>query len=244
MQVGDLSRTHVPHERRDNAALQTMRVLLVGGFIAGGALALWRFQESGPATEGMVAAAPPQTIFVEPQVANPPDRRPARVQIADAEPSAPIALPLKRPTVVAPPQTDEEDFDESSDDAVIDTAALELSQNESLSVLKQLEAVVRQSSRNEPAKPLPAPSSDMNMTGTVTRQASLAESYVPAGEAASTLIDLNKGSVEQLNNLKGAGSLGRAIVRGRPYKSVEDLVKKRVVRRTAYERIKEQVTVQ
>jgi DNA uptake protein ComE-like DNA-binding protein len=84
----------------------------------------------------------------------------------------------------------------------------------------------------------------MNMTGTVTQQASLEGSYVPAGDPAPTLVDLNKASVEQLNNLKGAGSLGRAIVRGRPYKSVEDLVKKRVVRRTAFERIKDQVTVQ
>jgi DNA uptake protein ComE-like DNA-binding protein len=83
----------------------------------------------------------------------------------------------------------------------------------------------------------------MNMTGTVTQQASLAESYVPADGSSTTLVDLNKSSIEQLNNLKGAGSLGRAIVRGRPYKTVEDLVKKRVVRRTAYERIKDQVAV-
>jgi DNA uptake protein ComE-like DNA-binding protein len=47
-----------------------------------------------------------------------------------------------------------------------------------------------------------------------------------------------------LNSLKGAGSLGRAIVRGRPYRSADDLVKKQVVRRTVYERIKDQVTVQ
>ena len=50
--------------------------------------------------------------------------------------------------------------------------------------------------------------------------------------------------MEELNRLKGAGSLGRAIVRGRPYRSVDDLVNKRVLRRTAFERIKDQVTVQ
>ncbi|MBQ0823695.1 helix-hairpin-helix domain-containing protein [Microvirga sp. HBU67558] len=84
----------------------------------------------------------------------------------------------------------------------------------------------------------------MNMTGTVTQQATRTASYVPAGESASALVDLNRGSVDQLNTLRGAGSLGRAIVRGRPYRSVEDLVTKRVVRRTAFERIKDQVTVQ
>ena len=47
-----------------------------------------------------------------------------------------------------------------------------------------------------------------------------------------------------LNALKGAGALGRAIIRGRPYKSADDLVKKKIVRRTVYERIKDQVTVQ
>ena len=45
MQVGDLSRTHVPCERRDNPALQTMRLLLVGGLIAGGSLALGLTEE-------------------------------------------------------------------------------------------------------------------------------------------------------------------------------------------------------
>ena len=84
----------------------------------------------------------------------------------------------------------------------------------------------------------------MNLTGTVTQQAGLAQPPVPSPAPTSALVDLNKGSLEQLNTLRGAGSLGRAIMRGRPYKSVEDLVKKRVVRRTSYERIKDQVTVQ
>jgi len=56
------------------------------------------------------------------------------------------------------------------------------------------------------------------------------------GSAALTL--------EDLNTLDGAGSLGKAIIRGRPYASVDDLVKKRVLRRTSFEKIKDQVTVQ
>jgi DNA uptake protein ComE-like DNA-binding protein len=239
MQVGDLSRPHTPREPHDNVALQAMRILLVIGLMSAGWLALWRFQGSGPATEGMVAVAPPQTISVEPRAPVPPDRT-DRVRVADADPSAPIALPRERTTAAPPPEIDEEDLDEPA----IDSASIGLSRDQSLAVLKQFEAVVQQSSKSKPAKPQPVTSSDMNMTGTVTQQASLEGSYVPASDPAPTLVDLNKASVEQLNNLKGAGSLGRAIVRGRPYKSVEDLVKKRVVRRTAFERIKDQVTVQ
>jgi DNA uptake protein ComE-like DNA-binding protein len=243
MQVGDLSRTQTPREPHDSAAFQAIRVLLVIGLMSAGWLALWRFQGSGPATEGMVAAAPPQTIAVEPRPAAPPDRT-DRVQVADADASVPIALPMRRPAVAAPTETDEQDFDQSLVEPAIDRASIGLAHDHSLAVLKQFEAVVRQSPKGKPAKPQAAAPTDMNMTGAVTQQASLADSYVPAGGSAEAPVDLNKGSVEELNKLNGAGSLGRAIVRGRPYKSVEDLVKKRVVRRTAFERIKDQVTVQ
>jgi DNA uptake protein ComE-like DNA-binding protein len=243
MQVGDLSRTQTPREPHDNAAFQAIRVLLVIALMSAGWLALWRFQGSGPATEGMVAAAPPQTIAVESRTAAPPDRT-DRVQIANADPSVPIALPMKRPALAPPPVAEEEETDQASLEAVMDPASIGLSHDHSLAVLKQFEAVVRQPSKSKPAKPLPAAPTDMNMTGTVTQQASLADSYVPAGGSTESLVDLNKSSIEELNKLKGAGSLGRAIVRGRPYKSVVDLVKKRVVRRTAFERIKDQVTVQ
>lgn len=243
MQVGDLSRTQTPREPHDSAAFQAIRVLLVIGLMSAGWLALWRYQGSGPATEGMVAAAPPQTITVEPRPAAPLDRT-DRVQVADADASVPIALPMKRPTVAPPTETDEEDLDQSPVEPAIDRASIGLAHDHSLAVLKQFEAVVRQSPKSKPAKPLAAAPTDMNMTGAVTQQASLADSYVPAGGSAEAPVDLNKGSVEELNKLSGAGSLGRAIVRGRPYKSVEDLVKKRVVRRTAFERIKDQVTVQ
>ncbi|QRM28533.1 helix-hairpin-helix domain-containing protein [Microvirga sp. VF16] len=243
MQVGDLSRTQTPREPHDNAALQAMRVLLVIGLMSAGLLALWRFQDFGATTDGMVAVAPPQTITVEPRPAPPPDRT-DRVQVADADPSAPIALPRNRPAVAPPLAADEEDFDETLVEPAIDRASIEISRDQSLAVLKQFEAAVGQTSHNRPSKPSPAPRTDMNLTGTVTQQASLAQPSVPSPAPISALVDLNKGSIEQLNTLRGAGSLGRAIMRGRPYKSVEDLVKKRVVRRTAYERIKDQVTVQ
>jgi DNA uptake protein ComE-like DNA-binding protein len=55
-------------------------------------------------------------------------------------------------------------------------------------------------------------------------------------------VDLNSASLEQLNAL-GAGRIGRAIIGGRPYRTAEDLLTKRVLRRSVYERIKGQVTV-
>ncbi|WP_247654670.1 MULTISPECIES: ComEA family DNA-binding protein [Microvirga] len=243
MQVGDLSRTQTPREPRDNAALQAMRVLLVIGLMSAGWLALWRFQAGSPAAEGMVSVAPPQTVAVEVRPAAPPDRA-EPVQVADADALTPAALPVKRSAVVSPPDPDEDDLEPSLAEPVIDPASLGASRDQSLAVLKQFQAIVGQSSKSGAAKPPADPPADMNMTGTVTQQATRTASYVPAGESASALVDLNRGSVDQLNTLRGAGSLGRAIVRGRPYRSVEDLVTKRVVRRTAFERIKDQVTVQ
>ena len=40
------------------------------------------------------------------------------------------------------------------------------------------------------------------------------------------------------------GALGRAIIRHRPYRSVDDLMKKKVLRRSVFEKIKNQVKVQ
>ncbi|MBA1156243.1 ComEA family DNA-binding protein [Microvirga mediterraneensis] len=243
MHVGDLSRTRTPSEPHDNVARLATRVLLVVGLMSAGWLALWRFQDSGPVTEGMVAAAPPQTITVETKPPAPPDRA-APLQVADADPVAPIALPVKPQTAASPQETDEEDWGQSFAEPAIDVVAIGQSSNQSLAMLKQFEAVIGQASRKEALKPQPTPRADMNMTGTVTQQAGLADPSTPAGGPPPELVDLNKSTIEDLNSLKGAGSLGRAIVRGRPYKSVEDLVNKRVVRRATYERIKDQLTVQ
>ena len=61
--------------------------------------------------------------------------------------------------------------------------------------------------------------------------------------AAAGLLDLNTASIEDLYTLPGGRTIGRAIVRGRPYRSPEELIQKRVLNRAAFERIKTQVTV-
>jgi hypothetical protein len=65
-----------------------------------------------------------------------------------------------------------------------------------------------------------------------------------AAPSAAGRVDLNGASVEELNAIPGAGLIGRAIVRGRPYASPEDLVTKRILNRASYERIKDHVTAQ
>ncbi|MCJ2130870.1 ComEA family DNA-binding protein [Methylobacterium sp. E-045] len=64
-----------------------------------------------------------------------------------------------------------------------------------------------------------------------------------AGPAAVSVVDLNTASVAELNGLKGGGMIGRAIAQRRPYASVDQLLSKRVLSRSTYERIKNQVTV-
>jgi len=61
--------------------------------------------------------------------------------------------------------------------------------------------------------------------------------------SAPASIDLNTATVQQLNALRGGALIGQAIVRGRPYTSPEDLLRKRIVRRSTYERVKNQITV-
>jgi DNA uptake protein ComE-like DNA-binding protein len=64
-----------------------------------------------------------------------------------------------------------------------------------------------------------------------------------AEAAAKSGLDLNSASIDELNAM-GGGRIGKAIARARPYTSPEDLLRKRVVNRATYARIKDQVTAQ
>ena len=64
-----------------------------------------------------------------------------------------------------------------------------------------------------------------------------------ADEAPARGVDLNSASVEELNAL-GGGRIGRAIVNGRPYRSPDELLHKRVLSRATYDQIKGQIIVQ
>jgi len=233
MQIGDLSRTHHSLKRHDNAALQALRILLVSGLMAGGSLALWLSAGSSPPTGGMVTAAPPQILAGEPQIVDLPQRS-ERVQVADADANISIASPALTAEVAYVPASGPQE----AAPAPMTANPSPLSGERASAATKTAEVVF-----DRPEQSLAAPPVDVDMTGTVAKQASLTK---PAGaeSPAADLVDLNRASFEQLNSLKGAGALGRAIIKHRPYKSVDDLVKKKVLRRPVFEKIKHQVKVQ
>jgi DNA uptake protein ComE-like DNA-binding protein len=92
----------------------------------------------------------------------------------------------------------------------------------------------------EPAPLRPhAPAPTPEETGAVSADPGIAADAAAGHER----VDLNKATLDQLNDLRGVGRIGRAIIRGRPYASADDLVEKRVLRRSTYERVKDQITV-
>lgn len=69
------------------------------------------------------------------------------------------------------------------------------------------------------------------------RDARSAEPHKPS------LIDLNAASLDELNSLKGGGTIGRIIVKNRPYQTVDQLLTKRVLKQATYQAVKTQVEV-
>ena len=64
------------------------------------------------------------------------------------------------------------------------------------------------------------------------------EAAAPAGD----LMDINSASEAQLASLKGIGDVrAKAIVKGRPYKGKDDLLRKKIVPKNVYEDIKDQI---
>lgn len=54
------------------------------------------------------------------------------------------------------------------------------------------------------------------------------------------LLDINSASVDELNGL--GGRYGKAIVAGRPYQSIDELVSRRILTRAVFGQIKDQIT--
>ena len=89
-----------------------------------------------------------------------------------------------------------------------------------------------------PASAAPPPSPER------VAQAAPAETVERAAVAEAPgpqLLDINTASSDELDRL--AGRIGKAIVRGRPYQSIDDLVSKRVLNRGTFGQIKDRITV-
>jgi DNA uptake protein ComE-like DNA-binding protein len=94
-----------------------------------------------------------------------------------------------------------------------------------------------------PSAPAPPAGSGESPAQEAAAEAEVDRAEDNAGPRAVAVVDLNTASVADLNRLRGGGTIGRAIVAKRPYASVDQLLTKRVLSRTVYERIREQVTV-
>lgn len=91
-----------------------------------------------------------------------------------------------------------------------------------------------------PAAAAPAPVSNPVQVASVEDPAPPAEDAPAIGK--SNAVNLNTASAEALDHV-GAGRVGRTIVAHRPYRSVKDLVNRRVLRTSDYERIASRVRV-
>lgn len=90
----------------------------------------------------------------------------------------------------------------------------------------------------------PAPAPPQSLASAMQPTSTLASGDDAAradGQPTETgLVDINTASVDELNRL--GGRFGRAIVAGRPYSSIDELVTKRVLTRSTFNQIKDQIT--
>jgi DNA uptake protein ComE-like DNA-binding protein len=90
------------------------------------------------------------------------------------------------------------------------------------------------------------PAAAQTVAPSITRQPAAASPAKPAAPSASTskeaLIDINSATKEELDALPQIGSArAEAIIKGRPYKSKDDLRKNKVIPENAYNAIKEKI---
>jgi len=69
-----------------------------------------------------------------------------------------------------------------------------------------------------------------------------ADKPAAAAAAKGAMVDLNSASAEELGALPGIGDKRAAkIIAGRPYKGKDDLVKKKIIPKALYDKIKDQI---
>lgn len=260
MHIGAPSRSNGSAKLLGGAVVRVMLVLAVGS--SGLAWLAWPSSQDGANAAPTVAAAPqggdaaPKPIQTAPAPAALPQASPVQVaSLPEAAPAAParslfqepvrqVSLPQSLPLRPSPPPPP----DSAAAFAAPAPSSSQASPDAPLGASRSLAArapaaPVRTAGPGplvvEFPKPERPPAAPEAATGAV--QDKVAAAPPPAG--ASGLVNLNTATVEQLNAIDGAGPVARAIVRGRPYASAEDLVTKRILRRSVYERIKDQVTV-
>jgi competence protein ComEA len=91
-----------------------------------------------------------------------------------------------------------------------------------------------------------APKADAKKMEAPKTEAKKTEAAKPAADAKAPAkadpMDINSASEKELATLKGIGDVrAKAIVKGRPYKGKDDLVKKKIVPQGVYDEIKDQI---
>jgi len=235
MRPGDLPRS------RSSALTGTVaRALVVTGV---GVAAVLGWRALHPGDEGVAAAAPPRAVE-QPVVARAaPPAPPAR---AEAAPSPGPASPM--PVSPAPSPPSPQPLRQASAEPVLAFAPSEPAHPPFPTPRRAPAPTV--TGALAPVEPT-AETKPVEVKAIEARSQPKAVAALDANPkpdagpkpAGTGRIDLNTASLEALNGIPGAGRVGRAIVKGRPYASTEDLVRKRILNRSSFERIKDQVTV-
>ncbi|MCJ2035976.1 ComEA family DNA-binding protein [Methylobacterium sp. J-068] len=199
------------------SAFLRVGILVVVAAVLAGVIQVLRPRESGT-SEAPVTRTAPETGKAGTQAARPPAATRPAVPVDPAPPRQvappPAPSPQALPPQALPPQVPE---------------------------APQAAAPAPMPVVPAPNTPVPAPA---NRPATpMTGDEAIDNAAETAGPRGIAIVDLNTGSVAELNALKGGGMIGRAIVQKRPYGAVSELLSKRVLSRAVYERIKEQVTV-
>jgi competence protein ComEA len=96
-------------------------------------------------------------------------------------------------------------------------------------------ALAQKTDAAKDAKKVEAPKTD-------AKKADVKKPDAPKMETKGEPMDINSATEKELATLKGIGEVrAKAIVKGRPYKGKDDLVKKNLVPRTVYDGIKDQI---